>query len=104
MLRITEPMKTWAETEREISQVIDQTIDTANGELTDGAARCVAAQWQSPGVVGSVLAALASGAEVDDQKLYDDIAATARQARPMWPAELECLATWAINTYRPREA
>jgi len=65
MLKITAPMKTWDETEREISQVIDQTIETANGELTDGAARAIAASWQCPGSVGSVLAALASGVAVD---------------------------------------
>lgn len=77
--------------------VINGTIGTANGEYPDDVAVAVAAQWQSPGPVGHVLAAFASGRPVERVALSADIVATGRGTFPMWPRDLECLATWLIN-------
>ena len=90
-------MLSYADATAEVAAVIAGTIETDNGELSDGAAKAIAAAWQSPGTVGNVLASLASGHAVNRWALGDDITATGRQADPMWPTELECLATWAIN-------
>lgn len=51
------------------------------GEISDACAVTIAAQWQSPGHIGSTLAALASGAPVTVADVLDDIAATRREAR-----------------------
>lgn len=67
-------------------------------EITPESAVTIASWWQSSGTVGSVLAAFASGAEVDRTELLDDIAAT-------WPEAiggidgdaLDCLSTFVIN-------
>ena len=72
-------------------------FETPNGEMPDSMARTVASWYQSSGSVGSVLAAFASGRDVDRDALFEDIAATARAQNPMWPAELEYLATWLLN-------
>lgn len=48
----------------------------AGDEISPNCAVTVAAWWQSSGNIGSVLAAFASGAEVDRTALLDDIAAT----------------------------
>lgn len=55
--------------------------------LTVGAsvAKAIAAHWQSPGTNGSVLAALASGAEVVTSDALDDVERTRRWARTRGP-------------------
>lgn len=75
----------------------------------------IASWWQSSGTVGNVLAAFASGAEVDRTALLDDIDATRREHGyhialtyvsalhrlvPMAPRDrdaLDCLSTFVIN-------
>ena len=71
-------------------------------EVSDGAARAIAALWQCPGAVGNVLASLASGRPVDVTDLLDDIHATRRQDRPgqLDGRALDMLATWALNRGR----
>jgi len=96
-IQITEPMLSDEQVREEILTVIDGTIATENGELSDAAAKTIAAWWQSPGTIGSQLAALASGCAVDRDALCEDIAASGRTAMPMWPRELELMATWAAN-------
>ena len=82
-------------------QAIEDGTQPGNGEFSDTAARTVASWWQSPGTIGSVLSALASGLPVGRDELLDDISATAREAmsktHPGWPRELEMLSTWVIN-------
>lgn len=51
-------------------------VDTVEAQLTDEEARTIAAQWQSPGRVGSHLAAFASGAPVSRADVMWDIQAT----------------------------
>lgn len=73
-------------------------------EISDACARTVAMGWQSSGTVGSVLAALASGCEVDVTALLDDISATVeQQPRHEWPKSLELLSTWAIRKNSVRQ-
>ncbi len=47
-------------------------------DIAESTAVTIAAWWQSPGSVGHVLAAFASGAQVSAQELLDDIDATRR--------------------------
>jgi len=96
-IQITEPPLSAEEVRAEILTVIDGTATTENGELSDAVARTIAAWWQSSGTVGSLLASLACGHAVDRDALYEDIAASGRTAMPMWPRELELMATWALN-------
>jgi hypothetical protein len=60
-------------------------------------ARAIAAQWQSPGSIGKVLAAVASGIRTDRHRLIDDIRATIRHDKPSFAdhMELERLREWA---------
>lgn len=78
----------------------------ANGdrEISPESAVTIASWWQSPGSVGSVLAGLASGVEVNRTSLLDDIAATRRMhgyddETMDYPDRLalDCLATFVIN-------
>lgn len=77
-------------------------------EVSDECARELASWYQSPGSVGHVLAALASGADWDLDAVLDDIAATRRDCprdyygdspRSVW-LQLDVLATWAIASKR----
>jgi len=96
-IQITEPAASSEQARHEILAVALGTIPTENGELSDAAAKTIASWWQSSGTVGSALASLASGAAVDRDYLYEDIGATGRTAMPMWPRELEMMATWCLN-------
>lgn len=70
--------------------------------ISDSAAATIAAWWQSPGRVGSVLASLASGRTVDCDDLMADISATRREADDRCPLDyadasaLNALAAWAM--------
>lgn len=97
MIRITDPILTSADVAAELIAVERGMSYTENGEISDMAARTIASWWQSSGAVGSVLASLASGCAVSRDELIEDIAMTGRTASPMWPRELEMLATWALN-------
>lgn len=79
-------------------------------EVSDATARTIASWWQSPGAVGCILAALASGRPVERGDLLDDISATARDAKlPGWTSttgtrasqqdadSLNLLSTWTLN-------
>lgn len=72
-------------------------------EVDDHVALAIAAQWQSPGTVGAVLASLASGHTVGVTELLDDIYHTRREAenaRTLSTFDDLCLgmlATWALN-------
>lgn len=96
-IQIPNEMAPEAQVREELERVERGTIDTENGEISDEVAKTIASWWQSSGTVGSALASLASGAAVDRDYLYEDIAATGRTALPMWPRELEMMATWALN-------
>ena len=85
-------------------------LRAANGELTADMARTVARWYQSPGPVGHVLAALASGRTVSRDALLDDISATGRECdwgriRPGKgaPGWLDLLATWAAHFGEPAD-
>ena len=92
------PILTNAEaTEYMATMRLGNEFETPNGEMPDSMARTVASWYQSSGSVGSVLASLASGSDVARDALAEDIAATARTQNPMWPVELEYLATWLLN-------
>lgn len=73
-------------------------------EVEPETAVTIASWWQSPGSIGHVLAAFASGAAVSKSDLLDDIAAT-RNAHgyhtfDMLPSDkraLDCLGTFVIN-------
>lgn len=83
-------------------------VNTAHGrhEVSDARALTIASWWQSPGSVGHVMAALASGLPVEVEALLDDIAATHNSFTSWRPSDLralDMLATWAINhPSRPR--
>lgn len=67
-------------------------------------ARTIAAQWQSSGTIGSVLASFAFGRKVDRWKLHDDARATQHDDPGMdaadW-ADLDRLRDWAMITVDP---
>ena len=67
-------------------------------EISDDVAAAIAAGYQSPGTVGHVLAALASGARVDYDELAADIARTYR-AMPDTADRmaLDMLSTWLLD-------
>lgn len=69
----------------------------------DQHAKHVAAEWQSPGTIGSVLAALASGVPVDREELWMDIDTTIHHDNPVpgERAELEALQRWADTARSP---
>ena len=100
-IEITAPMLSMKETLREVLSVVDGTAKTDNGELSDGAARSIAALYQSSGSIGSVMASLASGCAVNRDELLADISDTARQAMGTtslgWPADLELLSMWVLD-------
>jgi hypothetical protein len=62
-------------------------------------ARRIAREWQSPGSIGSVLAAFASGVKVDRWRLHDDARRTQHE-QPTMPlddwANLDRLRDWAL--------
>jgi len=70
-------------------------------EIRPEVAATIAGQWQSSGAIGSALAALASGAEVDHEAVLDDIAATRQSltiADDLWAfGALDCLAVFVIG-------
>ena len=67
-------------------------------EISDAVAVTVASWHQSPGTVGRVLAALASGATVEHDELADDIYMTRGQIGQgsVNRRDLDQLSTWAI--------
>lgn len=96
-IKVTAPIIPSGEAQDDIAHVVAGTTLSDDGEITDATARTIASWWQSPGSIGGALAALASGATVDRAALLEDINLTGRTASPMWPEELECLATWAMS-------
>ena len=67
-------------------------------EIDDDVAVTIASWWQSPGSVGSALAALASGAPVEYEELADDIYRTRPEAStPLDRLTLGMLSTWALR-------
>jgi hypothetical protein len=93
MIRTTARMVTTLELDAEtLLWAVDGTV------ISDGAARTIAAGWQSPGTVGHVLATLASGLPVELEELRADLDATRRQDRPglFGARELDALEWWAI--------
>lgn len=64
--------------------------------FSDSAARTVAMWWQSSGTVGSVLAAFASGMEVDENDFLTDIYNT-RKANPESKDDMDILDWWVLN-------
>lgn len=62
-----------------------------------GAARAIAAAWQSPGTAGHVLASLASGRAVELEELRDDIDRTraTETLSVIGARELDALEAWA---------
>jgi hypothetical protein len=63
---------------------------------SEAQARQIAAQWQSPGTIGRVLAAYASGVPVSRDALWLDIDQTLHHDNPQGQdrAELEALREW----------
>jgi hypothetical protein len=57
-------------------ELAERSAHPTGDPLPDGAALAIASWWQAPTGVGSVLAAFASGAEVEADELYDDVEAT----------------------------
>ena len=85
--------------------VLQALLRQGEREISDDAARAIAAAWQSPGTIGCELAAVATGAWVRSREsiaaLLDDIATT-RQIGGAWVSAedsvaLDMLATWAMN-------
>lgn len=68
---------------------------------SDEQAREIAAQWQSPGTIGHVLAALASGVTVDREELWLDIDTTLHHDNPTGEDReaLVALQEWADNEH-----
>lgn len=70
-------------------------------EIPDQAARIIASWWQSSGTIGSALASLASGREVEDVLLGLDISATIaahyRHATLDDKLALDMLGTWFVR-------
>lgn len=63
--------------------------------LTDGMALAIAAMWQSPGSIGSALAAFASGVSVPVSDVLDDITATIKHDVPSLEGTRDLLALYA---------
>ena len=98
MIQISELMLSSRDADKALARMGDgRAFPTDNGEISDSMARTIAGWYQSPGSVGSMLAALASGCRVEFDALYEDIAATGRAHN--WPVELEYMATWALNHF-----
>jgi hypothetical protein len=77
------PMSTVVRAERVDHATSDEVNARRAGEvLTDAQALAIAAYWQSPGTVGSVLAELASTRQADAPELLADIARTVATDRP----------------------
>jgi hypothetical protein len=67
-------------------------------DVAPSVAVAIASWYQSPGAIGSVLAAFASGTEVNRTELLDDISRTvSSDYSGEWPVELELLSTFVIN-------
>ena len=96
-IKVTAPIISDSAARDDIAHVVAGTTLSDCGEISDATARTIASWWQGPGSIGGDLAALASGATVDRSRLIEDINLTGRTASPMWPEELECLATWAMS-------
>lgn len=88
------------------SSTVDDQIAERYGvaEVDDSVAVALASWYQSPGSVGRILAALASGTVVGFQELMDDIHATRREIdrhneadAPTMRRQLDMLATWVID-------
>lgn len=104
MIQITVQMSSYEEAKIEALAVFEQS-DSDQREISDSSARAIAAQYQSSGKVGSVLASLASGLPVNSHDLYDDISNTFFLDCPVSEDNivLGCLATWLLN-HPSREA
>lgn len=70
---------------------------------SDRHARRIAADWQSPGNIGHVLATLASGIPVEREALWIDVDTTLHHDNPDGRnrAELEALQIWADDGDSP---
>lgn len=72
-----------------------------NREVSGACAVTIASWWQSPGPVGRVLAAFASGSEVDRSELSEDVSRTILHeydsAEPRDRLALDMLGTWVLN-------
>ena len=93
-------------TRHAMSSEIDDQVAERYGvaEIDDHVAVALAAWYQSPGSIGHVLAALASGATVTHDDLADDIYATRREiirhdeaGRDESLRHIDMLSTWAID-------
>ena len=93
-------------TRHAMSSEIDDQVAERYGvaEIDDHVAVGLAAWYQSPGGIGRVLAALASGATVTHDDLADDIHATRQEVirhgepdRDGMLRQLDLLSTWAVD-------
>jgi hypothetical protein len=78
-----------------VAQITDR---YGRDEISDDVAAAIAAAYQSPGTIGHVLAALASGARVDYDEIAADIARTYRAAPDTADRmALDMLSTWLLD-------
>lgn len=86
----------------DVAAVLAQADMSTAREIHAGTAVTIASWWQSPGRVGSDLAAFASGATVDRSDVLADIAATRPEVtEPADNRALDCLATFVIRLPYP---
>ena len=83
-------------------------LESRRREITPESAVAIASWWQSPGSVGSALAAFASGCSVDRGELLNDIAFTrvfegyyTREMATCDRLALDCLSTFILNYNQP---
>jgi hypothetical protein len=83
-------------------------LESRRREITPESAVAIASWWQSPGSVGSALAAFASGCSVDRGELLNDIAFTrvfegyyTREMPTCDRRALDCLSTFILNYNQP---
>src|SRR5512145_2721100 len=86
-----------------VSSTVDDQIAERYGvaEIDDSVAVAIASWYQSPGGIGHILAAFASGTVVGFRELMDDIHATRREVdrhnepdAPTMRKQLDMLGTW----------
>lgn len=95
-LQVTEPTATTAQAHLSIYAVEHE----HEPEVTDATAKAIASWHQSPGTHGSVLAALASGAEVNLDDFLNDVHRVRTISAQHDHYELDLLGTWAIARTR----
>jgi len=85
----------------------DVELSYGSHEIDPATAVTIASWWQAPAGVGYILAGFASGCEVDDVALLDDIAATRREQgyptglAPRDRKALDMLATFVLAARTP---